>query len=192
MEELKFGERIRTIRKKAGYNQTEFCSLLDIPQSTLSAYETDRMQPTIVTLVNIATKFNVSLDWLCGIEKNADDYETISVPSDETISVSSEIKGSLDNILQALYDIRSAVDKAFVVFPSPAAVRAMDVCELELSSRSFNSLKHSGLNTVGDIEKLTAKQLMRVRNLGRQSYDEVIKKLEALGIKLREGEEDPN
>ncbi len=184
MEELKFGERIRTIRKKAGYNQTEFCSLLDIPQSTLSAYETDRMQPTIVTLVNIATKFNVSLDWLCGIEKNADDHETISVPS--------EIKGSLDNIVQALYDIRSAVNKVFVVFPSPAAVRAMDVCELELSSRSFNSLKRSGLNTVGDIEKLTAKQLMRVRNLGRQSYDEVITKLEALGIKLREGEEESN
>jgi len=142
------------------------------------------MQPTIATLVKIAEKFRVSVDWLCGIEKNADEHETISVAAD--------IKGSLDNILQALYDIHSAVDKAFVVFPSPAAIRAMDVCELELSSRSFNSLKHSGLNTVGDIEKLTAKQLMRVRNLGRQSYNEVITKLEALGIRLREGDEDPN
>ncbi len=62
------GEQIRQLRKNAGYSQNEFCSLLDIPQSTLSAYETDRMQPTIATLVKIAEKFNVSLDWLCGIE----------------------------------------------------------------------------------------------------------------------------
>lgn len=50
-------------------SQKEFCAVLDIPQSTLSAYETDRMQPTVSTLINIATKFNVSLDWLCGIDK---------------------------------------------------------------------------------------------------------------------------
>ena len=69
MSKLKFGERIRTVRKNAGCSQKEFCSFLDIPQSTLSAYETDRMQPTVATLVHIATKFNVSLDWLCGIDK---------------------------------------------------------------------------------------------------------------------------
>lgn len=67
--ELKFGERIRAIRKNAGCNQNEFCSTLGIPQSTLSAYETDRMQPTISSLINIAMKFDVSLDWLCGIDK---------------------------------------------------------------------------------------------------------------------------
>ena len=64
MSEIKFGERIRTVRKNAGCSQKEFCSLLDIPQSTLSAYETDRMQPTVATLINIATRFNVSMDWL--------------------------------------------------------------------------------------------------------------------------------
>lgn len=77
MSEIKFGERIRIVRKNAGCSQKEFCSLLDIPQSTLSAYETDRMQPTIVSLVNIATKFNVSLDWLCGIEKNVSSFGTV-------------------------------------------------------------------------------------------------------------------
>lgn len=75
--ELKFGERIREVRKIAGCSQKEFCSVLDIPQSTLSAYETDRMQPTIASLVNIATKYNVSLDWLCGIEKNVSDFGTV-------------------------------------------------------------------------------------------------------------------
>lgn len=77
MSEIKFGERIRTVRKNAGCSQKEFCSILDIPQSTLSAYETDRMQPTIASLVNLATKFNVSLDWLCGIEKNVSPFGTI-------------------------------------------------------------------------------------------------------------------
>ena len=68
MSEIKFGERIREVRKNSGYTQKEFGALLDIPQTTLSAYETDRMQPTIASLVTIAAKFDVSLDWLCGIE----------------------------------------------------------------------------------------------------------------------------
>lgn len=63
-----FGERIRIIRKQTGYSQKEFCAMLDIPQSTLSAYETDRMQPTVTTLINIAVKCDVSMDWLCGLE----------------------------------------------------------------------------------------------------------------------------
>lgn len=87
MSDLKFGERIRKVRKNAGCSQKEFCSMLDIPQSTLSAYETDRMQPTIASLVNIATKFNVSLDWLCGIEKNVSPF------------------GTIGDALNALYDI---------------------------------------------------------------------------------------
>ncbi len=69
---IQFGKRIRTVRQNAGCTQNEFSSLLGIPQSTLSAYETDRMQPTVSSLVKIATKFNVSLDWLCGIKKVGD------------------------------------------------------------------------------------------------------------------------
>lgn len=69
------GKRIREVRESAELNQKEFCAVLGIPQSTLSAYETGRMQPTVTSLVNIAEKFNVSLDWLCGIEsaKNKQD-----------------------------------------------------------------------------------------------------------------------
>lgn len=66
---LKFGERIRAVRKSVGKNQKEFSALLEIPQSTLSAYETDAMQPAIFNLVKIAKTFNVSMDWLCGLEK---------------------------------------------------------------------------------------------------------------------------
>lgn len=75
ISKVKFGERIRAIRKSTGCNQKDFGALLDIPQSTLSAYEIDRMQPTITFLINIATKFNVSLDWLCGIENNGSPFE---------------------------------------------------------------------------------------------------------------------
>lgn len=72
MEKMKFGNRIRMIRQNSGYTQKEFCLLLGIPQSTLSAYETDRMQPTVDSLINIATKFNVSMDWLCGINEDSE------------------------------------------------------------------------------------------------------------------------
>lgn len=69
MSEIKFGKRIRDVRENAGYNQKEFGSLLGIPQSTLSSYENDRMLPTVTTLINIAIKCDVSLDWLCGIKE---------------------------------------------------------------------------------------------------------------------------
>ena len=79
MTGLGLGKRIREVREKTGLNQKEFCAELGIPQSTLSAYETDRMQPTVASLVNIAEKFNVSLDWLCGLE-GANKYD--NVPDD--------------------------------------------------------------------------------------------------------------
>lgn len=84
--DVMLGERIRTIRKNAGCTQKEFGELLNIPQSTLSAYETDRMQPTLLSLINIATKFNVSLDWLCGIEKDASPFENEKVELEKAIT----------------------------------------------------------------------------------------------------------
>lgn len=74
MEEVNFGERILTIRLNAGLSQIEFCSQLGIPQSTLSAYETDKMQPTVSTLIKLAAAYNVSMDWLCGIEKSTNQF----------------------------------------------------------------------------------------------------------------------
>ncbi len=62
------GEQVWQLRKNAGYSQKEFCALLNIPQSTLSSYETNRTKPTLESLLDISEKFNVSLDWLCGIE----------------------------------------------------------------------------------------------------------------------------
>jgi len=57
--------------------------------------------------------------------------------------------------------------------------------ELDLSVRSFNCLKRAGLNTVGDLAQKTEDEMMKVRNLGRKSLEEVKKKLIEIGISLR-------
>ena len=61
--------------------------------------------------------------------------------------------------------------------------------ELELSVRSFNCLKRAGINTVEDLISKSEEDMMRVRNLGRKSLDEVIAKLASLGFSLRQDEE---
>ncbi len=61
--------------------------------------------------------------------------------------------------------------------------------ELELSVRSFNCLKRAGISTVEDLISKSEEDMMRVRNLGRKSLDEVINKLASLGFSLRQDEE---
>ncbi len=60
---------------------------------------------------------------------------------------------------------------------------------LELSVRSFNCLKRSGIATVGDLTNKTQADMMKVKNLGKKSLDEVIEKLHELGFDLKEDEE---
>ena len=54
--------------------------------------------------------------------------------------------------------------------------------ELDLSVRSFNCLKRAGINTVEDLVNKSESEMMKVRNLGRKSLEEVIAKLAALGL----------
>lgn len=61
--------------------------------------------------------------------------------------------------------------------------------ELDLSVRSFNCLKRAGINTVEDLIGKSEEDMMKVRNLGRKSLEEVIHKLESLGFKLNKEEE---
>ena len=58
--------------------------------------------------------------------------------------------------------------------------------DLDFGVRAFNVLKRHGLNTIGDIAALTKAELREVRNIGKKSYEEVINKLEELGITLKE------
>ncbi|MGI6747404.1 MAG: DNA-directed RNA polymerase subunit alpha [Anaerovoracaceae bacterium] len=61
----------------------------------------------------------------------------------------------------------------------------MTIEELELSVRSFNCLKRAGINTVEELTHRTEEDMMKVRNLGKKSLDEVKNKLEELGLSLR-------
>ena len=65
----------------------------------------------------------------------------------------------------------------------------MTIEELELSVRSFNCLKRASINTVEELTQKTEDDMMKVRNLGKKSLDEVKKKLEELGLSLRPSEE---
>ena len=65
----------------------------------------------------------------------------------------------------------------------------MTLEDLDFSVRSFNCLKRAGVVTVEDLLKLTEEDLMKVRNLGRKSLEEVIKKIESLGFKLKKSED---
>ena len=68
-------------------------------------------------------------------------------------------------------------------------VLEMTIEELDLSVRSFNCLKRAGINTVEDLTQKSEEDMMKVRNLGRKSLEEVIHKLESLGFGLRKEEE---
>lgn len=72
---------------------------------------------------------------------------------------------------------------------SKGKILEMTIEELDLSVRSFNCLKRAGINTVEDLISKTEDEMMKVRNLGRKSLEEVINKLESLGFALRDSEE---
>ena len=61
--------------------------------------------------------------------------------------------------------------------------------DLDLSVRSFNGLKRAGIHTVGDLVGKSESEMMKVRNLGRKSFEEVMQKMAALGLKFPKDEE---
>ena len=70
----------------------------------------------------------------------------------------------------------------------PEKVLNITIEELDLSVRSFNCLKRVGINTVGDLVNLTEEDLMRIRNLGRGCFNEILEKIHSLGIDIKEDE----
>jgi DNA-directed RNA polymerase subunit alpha len=68
-------------------------------------------------------------------------------------------------------------------------VLEMSIEELDLSVRSYNCLKRAGINTVEDLANKTEEDMMKVRNLGRKSLEEVLKKMADLGLALTPSEE---
>jgi Lar family restriction alleviation protein len=94
--------------------------------------------------------------------------------------------------LKAEYDQVSAAYQALSDRPAEEVVRENDILQkplenLDLSARSFNSLRRAGKNTVGDVSKMTEVELSKVRNLGRKSAEEVKARLAVYGLALSGG-----
>ena len=84
------------------------------------------------------------------------------------------------------YDTEIMVDRDT---DNKGKVLEMTIEELDLSVRSFNCLKRAGINTVEDLINKTEDDMMKVRNLGKKSLDEVINKLHSFGLDLRNEDE---
>ena len=123
------------------------------------------------------------------------DKLTLEVWTDSTISardaVSLGAKILCDHF--ALFtDLSDTLDGRPIVVEKSAdpqsTVLDMTIEELDLSVRSFNCLKRANINTVADLISKTEDEIMKVRNLGRKSLEEVIGKLEAMGLSLADEE----
>ena len=92
------------------------------------------------------------------------------------VNLSETIKG-MDNILNKTEDDKQQ------------QVLKMAIEEMDLSVRSYNCLKRANIHTVEDLTKRTEEDMLKVRNLGRKSLDEVIQKLESYGLSLNKQED---
>ena len=66
---------------------------------------------------------------------------------------------------------------------------SLTIEELDFSVRTFNCLKRAGIETVEDLTNRTYEDMIKVRNLGKRSLEEIIEKLDSLGVSLKEDEE---
>jgi len=124
-------------------------------------------------------------------DKTDFDKLTLEVWTDSTISAKDAVSlGAkiLSDHLTVFTNLSAAVSAGSTVVekvPDRADSKlAMTIDELDLSVRSFNCLKRANINTVADLISKTGEDMMKVRNMGKKSLDEVQKKLEMMGLSL--------
>ena len=124
---------------------------------------------------------------------NMTDYDklTLEVWTDNTISARDAVSlGAkiLSDHLSLFTNLSDTVGTSTTVVEKatdrPDAKLSMTIDELDLSVRSFNCLKRANINTVADLINKTGEDMMKVRNMGKKSLDEVQKKLEMMGLSL--------
>lgn len=119
-----------------------------------------------------------------------DVYTNGTIHPDEAVSLAAKV---LNEHLSLFIDLSDRGIEAQVMADKPmdpkGKVMDMNIDELELSVRSYNCLKRAGINTVEELCNKTADDMMKVRNLGRKSLEEVLGKLSELGLQLRTGDE---
>ena len=113
-----------------------------------------------------------------------------TITAKEAVSLAAKILNEHLNLFGDLsdeaYDTEVMVEKDN---DGKEKILEMTIEELDLSVRSFNCLKRAGINTVEDLINKSEEDMMKVRNLGRKSLDEVVLKLSSLGFELRNEEE---
>jgi DNA-directed RNA polymerase subunit alpha len=112
-----------------------------------------------------------------------------SVQPDEAISLSAKILTEHLSLFVSLTDQVMPVSFADQEDDKKEKVLEMTIEELDLSVRAYNCLKRAGINTVAELVQRNQEDMMKVRNLGRKSLEEVEQKLEALNLSLRPSDE---
>lgn len=128
---------------------------------------------------------------------NMTDYDklTVEVWTDGTITARDAVSLSakiLSDLFVLFTDLSETVGSRSTVVEKPETQRdkvlEMTIEELDLSVRSFNCLKRANINTVQDLTEKTEDEMMKVRNLGRKSLEEVMNKLSMMGLSLKSEE----
>ena len=119
-----------------------------------------------------------------------DVYTNGTLAPDEAVSLAAKV---LSEHLNLFIDLSENAKTAEVMVEKEdnekEKVLEMNIDELELSVRSFNCLKRAGINTVEELTSKTPDDMMKVRNLGRKSLEEVLAKLKELGLQLNPSDE---
>lgn len=145
---------------------------------------------TPVERVNIAIE-NTRVGQITDYDKlTLDVYTKGTLAPDEAISLAAKV---LSVHLGLFVDLSENAKSAEVMIEKEddekEKVLEMSIDELELSVRSYNCLKRAGINTVQELTNRTSEDMMKVRNLGRKSLEEVLAKLKELGLQLNPSEE---
>ena len=160
--------------------------IMDLPIGTIAI---DSIY-TPVLKVNYTVE-NTRVGQQTDLDKLILDVETDgTIPADEAVSLAAKI---LNDHLKLFEDLSEEVSNKEIMVEKDddgkEKVLEMTIEELDLSVRSFNCLKRAGINTVEDLIGKSEEDMMKVRNLGRKSLDEVIAKLSSLGFGLSHEED---
>ena len=171
-----------TITKGRGYVSSDKNKTGDLPIGVIAI---DSIY-TPVERVNITIE-NTRVGQVTDFDKLTLDVHTDgTLAPDEAVSLAAKV---LSEHLSLFIDLSENAKTAEVMIEKEddekGKVLEMSIDELELSVRSFNCLKRAGINTVQELASKTSDDMMKVRNLGRKSLEEVLAKLDELGLSLK-------
>jgi len=145
---------------------------------------------TPVERVNMSVE-NTRVGQITDFDKlTLDVYTNGTIVPDEAVSLAAKV---LSEHLKLFIDLSENAKNAEVMVETvddeKDKVLEMNIDELELSVRSYNCLKRAGINTLQDLTNKTSEDMMKVRNLGRKSLEEVLAKLKEYGLELKPSDE---